>query len=218
MSSSSVAVMKTTRRVLFERDGQRIEVRTAAPDPEVVPGSRRSSSAPAASPAAAGLLVAVRQWGRGRFALQATVLAVLALVLGATGAPLLPLVLCTVLALLSGTLAVVASGNLRAASNDEESEGLIQARATRLAAFLSTEREPVTVELIQLRLGWAEEAVVTGLKRLVDHGQAIEDLDLDEGVWHYRLATADDASGPPRSALALDDRALTLADTAGRKK
>jgi len=92
-------------------------------------------------------------------------------------------------------------------------EDLVAVRAERIKAALSSYDDALTVEAIEHNLGWTEVAVVTGLRSLVDQGMVIEDLDLDSGLWTYRLVgDGPVGSPPPRTALSIHDREAALAE------
>lgn len=90
-------------------------------------------------------------------------------------------------------------------------EDVVAVRAERITAALSSYDDPLTVEAIEHNLGWTEVAVVTGLRSLVDQGNVVEDLDLESGLWTYRLVgDGPVGSPPPRTALSIHDREAAL--------
>ena len=80
-------------------------------------------------------------------------------------------------------------------------EEVLTARGLRIAALLSRETLPLTVEEIATKLKWAEEAVITGLARLVREERVHEDLNVDSGQWAYVLQAKPVDSGEDRQRI-----------------
>ncbi len=82
------------------------------------------------------------------------------------------------------------------------------ARATRVAAYLSLRSASQTVAEIAHGLGWTEDAVVDGLAALREAGRIEEDLDLESGHWTYLLLPTDAGECRPLASLPLSERVV----------
>lgn len=216
--------MKTTRRIIVDEPGTHIEISTTRGDPSEPVRQRTEIVERRAEHQISVLRAALRRWGRKRLLTYSAVALVVTLVFGAVGLftgfafwLLFPLLAGTALTAGSFALGLLA-GDQAIALLTDENEQLLETRSTRLAALLSTEKEPLYIETIESKLGWTEDAVVSGIKRLVEEGRVVEDLDLEDGRWHYRLATADDQSNEvPKTALAIEDRGVGVVGSREKK-
>ena len=124
------------------------------------------------------------------------------------GIALFPTALCLLLGTSTLFLAQMATGT----AGPELLSSVEATRSARLAALLSTEREPITIETIRTRIGWTEDAIVSGLSGLQRAGRLEEDLDLDSGHWNYRLKQSIDTEEIPKHALPLRERVALAED------
>ncbi len=80
----------------------------------------------------------------------------------------------------------------------------------RLVGRLDEAASPLTVEELQTRLDWSESKVVSTLKRAIDRGRVLEDLDVDSGHWTYQIDRSEALGDDVREALPVDERAERL--------
>ncbi len=88
---------------------------------------------------------------------------------------------------------------------------LLDERRRQITALLQDAPDGTSVTQAVHRLGWLEEAVVTTLKSMVDEHEVVEDLDVEAGVWVYRLASPGLLAYEPAT---LDAEHLTIAERA----
>lgn len=77
-----------------------------------------------------------------------------------------------------------------ASSRPEDDAGLAPVaieRRTRMLAMLERLQRPVSVETLQRKLQWTDEAILTTLRDLLANERITEDLDLESGHWVYQL-------------------------------
>jgi hypothetical protein len=74
---------------------------------------------------------------------------------------------------------------VRKDGNGVDDESVLKLRMARVVEVLD---EGLSVEDVQRRLGWTEKAVVSTLHALVKDGRVVEDLDLENGHWIYRVS------------------------------
>jgi hypothetical protein len=84
-------------------------------------------------------------------------------------------------------------------------------RTERIVDVLEEADAPLTVEELRERLEWGEQETVSALRRAVENGRVLEDLDIEGDHWTYEPASNDALNDDEvRAALPIEERDARL--------